>query len=225
MYRIITACVALISLVLILPIAAHADPVITGDWAFIDNRAPDDIFGFTGLRLNLTVRATDAGGSGALTGAGSSDTAVATNLGFPFPQPVNLPLNVVFPIIGGAEFTRLLLLTGSSQFPDVTGTYTFTVTNMSSESTVSTSHNLDKPEVIPIPTNLAFSDNSTTPVFTFTDPDPTPDITGLLRRYMVDIFDDSKTNIFQSDFLTTTSFTVPSGILGAGKTYYFRADS
>jgi hypothetical protein len=225
MCRIIRVGVVLGSLMLILPIAALADPTIIRDWAFIDNRPSGDIFGFTDLRLNLTVRATDPGGVPALTGPGSGATVVSSNPGVPFSTPRNVPLNVVFPIIGGAEFTTLPPLTGSGQFPNVTGTYTYTVTNTSSQSAVSTSHNLDKPEAIPIPTNLAFSNNSTTPIFSFTDPDPTPDPTGLNRRYQVDIFDASKTNIFESDVLLTPSFQVESGILEVGIIYYFRAHS
>ena len=223
MYRIIMVFAALCSLLLILPIPAHTTPTITADWAFIDNRPPDDFLN-PGLKLNLTVRATDPGGVPALTGLGSGATVLSSNAGFPFSNPHNVPLNAVFPIIGGAEFTALLPLTGIGQFPNVTGTYTFTVTNTSSQSASSTSHNLDKLEVISIPTNLAISDHSTTPVFTFTDPDPTPNVAGVIRRYQVEIFDESKTNILQSDVLLTPSFAVPSGILEPGQNYYFRAD-
>ena len=223
MNRMIVVPIALASLLLIIPIPTHAAPEITQDLAFIDNRPSGDIFGIPGLRLNLTVSATDTLGSGAL--AAGSSSAVPSNLSFPFAQPVNVPLNAVFPIIGGAEFTRILPLTGIGQFPDVTGTYTFTVTNSSLQSTSSTSHILDKTEVIPIPINLAFSDQSTTPVFTFTDPDPSPEVSGVNRRYQLNIFDASKTSIFESDVLPTASFAVPFGILEAGKTYYFRANS
>jgi len=225
MYRIVMICAALSSLLLIPPIPAHALPVITQDFAFIDNRPSGDIFGFSGLKLNLDVIATDPGGSGALTGAGSSHTAAPSNSSFPLTQPVNLNLNAVFPIIGGAEFTRILPLTGTSQFPDVTGTYTFTVTNTSSQTATSTSHNLDKPAVIPLPTSLTFSDQSTTPVFTFTDPDPTPSSTDLVRRYQLEIFDSTQTNIYGSSLAATPRFAVPAGILDAGLTYYFRAQS
>jgi hypothetical protein len=61
MYRIVTACVALTSLLFILPIPVHA-VTIDKDWVFIDNRPTDDIFGYGGVRLNLTVRALDPGG-------------------------------------------------------------------------------------------------------------------------------------------------------------------
>jgi len=221
MYRIIMVCVAIFSLLLILPIPTHADPIITKDWAFIDNRPADDIFGIIGLRLNLTVTATDSGGVPALTGPGSGATVDSSNSNPPYsPDPRNVPLNAVFPIIGGAEFTTLPPIT-TSDFPNVTGTYTFTVTNTSSQSDVSISHNLDKFEVIPIPTNLVFSDDLT--VFTFTDPDPSPDSDRLRRDYSVDIFDASMVNIFQSDLLGTPIFEVPDGILEPGMLFYFRA--
>lgn len=225
MKRTIVVSVALASLLLILPIPAHATPTITQDLAFIDNRPADDIFGISGLRLNLTVSATDTGGVPALTGPGSGATVVSSNPAFPFPTPRDVPLNAVFPIIGGAEFTTLPPLTGISQFPNVTGTYTFTVANTSLQNAVSTSHILDKLEVIPIPTNLTFSNNSTTPLFTFIDPDSTPDVAGVIRRYHVNIFDDTKNSIFQSDILLSPSFAVPSGILEVGRNYYFRANS
>lgn len=223
MYRMIAVCLALNSLVLLLPLPSHAVLVVDRDWAFIDNRPVDDIFGITDLRLNLTVRATDS--VAALTGPGSGATVVSSNAAFPFPTPRNVPLNAVFLILGGAEFSTFPPLTGVGQFPSVTGTYTYTVTNTSAQSVTSTTHLLDKLEVIPIPTSLVFSDFSTTPVFTFSDPDPTPEITGLNRRYQVDIFDSSKINIFQSASLLTPSFAVPAGILETGHNYYFRAVS
>jgi len=215
----------LASLLLILPILAHTAPVVFKDLAFIDNRPADDPWGKIGLNLNLNVKATDAGGSGALTGPGSGVTATASNPSYPFTEPTVLNLNAVFPIIGGAEYTRNNLSITEGQFSAVTGTYLFQVTNTSAESTSSTSHYLDKPEVIPLPTNLAFSDQSTTPVFSFTDPDPTPDLNDLFRRYQVEIFNSTLGNIFQSDFLLTPVFAVPIGILDYGMNYYFRAVS
>jgi hypothetical protein len=227
MYRIIMVCVAIFSVLLILPIPTYAVPTITKDFAFIDSRPSDDLFGFTGLILNLDLIATDTGGSSALTGAGSSQTVSASNSSFPFTNPSDMSLNAVFPIINGAEFTRFYFPLNSIQFPEVTGTYLFTVTNTNLQSVTSTSHDLNLPEVIPFPTNLAFSDQSTTPVFNFTDPDPSPNVAGVNRKYQVVIFDDTAahTNIYQSDILTATTFAVPSGILAAGQTYYFRAQS
>ncbi len=225
MNRIFTVCAVLSSLLLILPIPTHAAPTVSKDFAFIDNRPGDDLFGFTGLILNLDVIATDPLGSSALTGA--TQSVKGNNALFPFsPNPSNMSLNAVFPIIGGAEFTRFFPL-DQSQFSMVTGTYTFTIRDTVPSSVQSTSHNLDKLEVIPIPTNLAFSNNSTTPVFTFTDPDPSPNVSGVNRKYQVLIFDDTPThaNIYQSDISNGTTFTIPFGILEPGETYYFRAQS
>ncbi len=227
MNRTFMICAVLSCLLLILPIPILAAPTVTKDFAFIDNRPGGDLFGFTGLILNLDIIATDPGGSGALTGA--TQSVKANNPLFPFsPNPSNMSLNAVFPIVGGAEFTRFYsLLPDQSQFPNVTGTYTFTIRDTVPSSVQSTSHNLDKLEVIPIPTNLAFSNNSTTPIFTFTDPDPSPNVAGVNRRYQVLIFDDTPAhaNIYQSDISTGTTFTIPFGILEPGETYYFRAQS
>lgn len=224
MRRTIMVSAVLASLLLILPVLALAAPVVTQDLVFIDNRPVDDPWGRTGLNLNLTVKATDAGGSGALTGG--SVTATANNFTYPFTQPINVGLNAVYPLINGAEFTRNNISITESQFSDVSGTYTFKVTNTSNEITYSTSHYLDKLEVIPLPTNLTFSDQSTTPLFTFTDPDPTPNVTNLLRRYQVEIFDFStKVNILSSDLLLIPSFLVPTGTLAFDTEYIFRAVS
>jgi len=226
MYRIITGCVVICSLLLALPLVASAVS-IDRDFAFIDNRPADDIFGITGLRLNLTVRALDPGGYAALTGPGSGTQATASNGSFPFSQPVTYSNpNDFFPVSGGAEFTRLLgNPLGIGQFPSVTGTYTYTVRNTIGQTATSTTHNLDKLEIIPIPINLTFSNYSTTPIFTFTDPGSTPGITNLRRDYMVEIFNASMINIFQSDLLGTPNFEVPIGILEPGMLYYFRAVS
>lgn len=227
MYRNIMVFAGLCSLLLFLPIAVHATPTITADWAFIDNRPPGDIFGYSGLTLNLSVRATDPGGVPALTDPGSGATVHYNNVGFPFANPHNVPLNAVFPIIGGAEFTALLSPLVIGQFPNVTGTYTFTVTNSTisgSQTATSTSHNLDKTVVIPLPTNLAISDHSTTPVFTFTDTNPNTGSDDLLRLYQMEIFDNTKTNIYEPAAQASTIFAIPSGILQPGQHYYFRAD-
>ena len=226
MKRTVVVSSILASLLLILPILTHADPVVTQDLAFIDNRPADDPFGRTGLNLNLTIKATDAGGSSAL--PNGSVTATSSNSAFPFGQPISVPLNAVYPIINGAEFTRNNIRITPSQFPDVTGNYTFTVTNTSSQSVTSTSHNLDKPEVISLPTNLAFSDQSTTPTFTFTDPNPTSmgDLV-LNRKYQVEIltYDPPKTLLISSGILTSPSYTVPVNTLTPGVNYIFRAIS
>ena len=205
-----------------LPPSSDATPTIVNDLAFIENRPADDIFGIAGLRLSLDVAATDTGGSGALTGPGAKTQATSSNGSFPFAQPVTIPFTSVFGL-QGVEFTSLLLLTeGVADFPKVTGTYNFTVTNTSAQSVSDTGHNLDKPEVIPLPTGLQTNNKSTTPVFSFTDPNPTPGIAGLARAYDFFIHDGiTKDVIFDfsvatGGFSPTPSFTVPNGLLLPG---------
>jgi hypothetical protein len=207
-------------------LAARAVPTIERTWAFIDNRPGDDIF-VTGLRLNLTVLATDTLGSDALKfGSASVDSSNSSPPYSPDPRPV--PLNAVYPIISGAEFTTLPPIT-TSDFTKVIGNYTFTVTNSSSQTATSISHtlNLDKLEIIPFPTGLATNDHSTTPIFTFIDPDSSPNVPNVERWYQFEIFDAStpdEVNIYQSEVKQTIDFLpVPNGILQWGGTYYFRA--
>jgi hypothetical protein len=214
-------------LVLFTIVPTHSQPVITQDYAFIENSPAGSIIGPPGLQLELLLNVTDPGGLPALTGAGSSERATSTNPSFPFSQPINMAFGSgAFPVAGGGQFVSVFLLSGVGQFPAVTGTYIFMVTDTGSQSATATSHSLDKAEVIPLPTGLTFSDNSTTPVFTFTDPNPTPGVTGLVRRYSMDILDSTKKAIFSADRNSlTSSFTVPAGLLQVGQEYYFRADS
>jgi hypothetical protein len=93
-------------------------------------------------------------------------------------------------------------------------------------------HDLDKLEVIPFPTGLHTSNLSTTPVFSFTDPNPTPGISELARRHDMFIFDGiTRQAIFEfaptngGVLSTTPSFTVPAGLLLSGHPYFFRANS
>jgi len=83
-----------------LPLSAYPTPTILNDLAFIENRPADDIFGITGLRLQLDVNATDSGGQGALTGAGANTKATSSNVNFPFAQPVTVPFNSFFGLLG-----------------------------------------------------------------------------------------------------------------------------
>jgi len=231
MRRIIVLGSLLVAATLGFPLNAHATPTIVNDLAFVDNRPADDIFGLTGLRLQLDVAATDTNGQSALTGAGAGTKATSSNAGFPFSQPVTVPVNSFFGLLG-VEFTSNLLLPGgSASFPNVTGTYTYTVTNTTAQTTSVTSHNLDKPEVISFPTGLGTNNKSTTPIFSFTDPSPTPGIAGLVRRYDFFIFDGvTHGAIYEFAVDTghlslTPSFTVPAGLLVPGHPYFLTAAS
>lgn len=214
-----------------LPMRSYATPSFVNDLAFVENRPADDIFGIFGVRLQLDVAATDTGGPTALTGPGAKTQATSSNASFPFAQPVTIPVNSFFGLLG-VEFTANLLLSGgAADFSKVTGTYNFTVTNTSAQSVSDTGHNLDKPELIPIPTGLHTNNFSSTPVFSFTDPNPTPGIAGLARRYDFFIFDGiTKNAIFEFASSTgtlslTPSFTVPTGLLVPNHPYFLTAAS
>lgn len=207
---------------------AYASPTVIWDYAFVNYRPTDDIFAHSGLYLVLGLAATDTNGFDALTASGASMTVESTNSSFPVVQPVNLELDLTYSHSGGTEyreFNTFIQLTDSNQFSSITGRYIFTVTNADGETVASISHDLDKVEIIPLPTALTVSDLSTTPVFSFTDPDPTPNVAGVNRQYRMDIFDSSMKGIFSSAWSSTTSFSVPDGILQPGLEYYFRASS
>src|SRR5262245_18867291 len=212
-----------------LPPSSYATPTIVTDRAFIENRPADDIVGVTGLRLSLGVVATDTGGSGALTGSGAKTQATSSNGSFPFAQPVTMPFDSFFGLLGVDSTSLLLLSGGAADFPKVTGTYNFTVTNTSAQSVSDTSHNLDKPEVIPIPTGLHTNNKSTTPLFSFTDPNPTPGIAGLVRDYDFFVQDGITKDVIFAFSVSTgvfsfiPSFTVPAGLLVPGHPYFLRA--
>jgi len=231
MRKTLVLVLALIVAAFCLPSNTHADPTVVNDLAFVENRPADDIFGVHGVRLQLDLNVTDSGGSGALTGPGAGTKATSSNASFPFTQPVTIPFNGFFGLLG-VEFTANLLLSGgAADFSKITGTYSFTVTNTSAQPASVTSHNLDKPEVIPIPTGLGTNNNSTTPVFSFTDPNPTPGISGLARRYDFFIHDGvTMAAIYNFSVATghlslTPSFDVPAGLLLPGHPYFLAAAS
>jgi len=85
-----------------------------------------------------------------------------------FEQPVKATAN---PAITH-EFTKIIPM-ASGRFADVTGESAYTVTSKS-QSPSSMSHNLDRPSVVELPAGSAFSDNSTTSQFFFTDTNSTP---------------------------------------------------
>src|SRR5207244_3430898 len=93
-------------------------------------------------------------------------TGTSSNVAFPFGP---IPMALDFPLSpGGASFGASFNLT-PAQFSSITGTYTFHVCDTNG-CVNDTTHNLDHPEVLLFPTNLAFSNQTTMPLFTMTDP-------------------------------------------------------
>lgn len=225
MRRVISLATVLIWVLFTIAVPAYSTPSIISDWAFIDNRSENDIWGIKGLRLTIGLIATDPGGISALTGSGSEEEAMPNNVAYPYLEPIPLGLDLYNPVSGGGQFVTFPNIPKISEISNFTGTYDFTVTNTNSEDATSTSHDLDKPTVVPIPEDLSFSNFSTTPVFTFTDPNSTPSLEDLGRIYSMSIYDNTKTFLYSSAWLATPSFTVPDGILEPGMDYFFRAIS
>jgi hypothetical protein len=204
---------------------ASATPVISRSFVYVDNRSAADPFGTAGLTLHLEIIATDTEGPTAL---GSSPAAAAvlssSNPSFPFTLPVLLGQNamVVVPEPGGVDFIRFLPIT-ADDLPSITGSYTLVVRNTSLEVATAT-QNLLRPEVLGFPTNIAASDHSTTPIVTFTDPNPPPG-PELFRGYQLQIIDASTLVIFAStQLLQTPEFAIPPNSLTPGHDYLFRAN-
>jgi len=105
------------------------------------------------------------------------------------------------------------------------GTWDFTATDLDGDSHTITSNDLDKPRIIPLATNIQFSDQSLTPTITwdrvYFDDDldaGTPDVevdaySVWLRKYEFQYF-------FESEGLSNTSFTIPDGVLQFGEPVY-----
>lgn len=222
-------CMAAASLyVLLAPSVSPAMPMISSDLTIVENRPVDDFFGFPGLHLLTRVDATHPDGPGALTGPPAGATVDASNPDFPFADPSNLPLFTPGTLGGTSSWAALFAIT-PADLNDIEGTYTYTVTDNDSASDVHVGNDLDRAAVVPHPTNLAVSDNSTTPLFTFTDPDPDPAFGRLDRVYDMVIFDSAGNEIAILPSPTTASetpeFQIPSGLLTPGQQYWFRAQS
>jgi len=105
------------------------------------------------------------------------------------------------------------------------GTWDVTATDLDGNIATVTSHDLDKPRIIPLATNIQFSDQSLAPTITWdrvyfdddldteTD-DVEVDAYGVwLRRYGFQYF-------FESEELSDPSFTIPDGVLQFGEPVY-----
>lgn len=197
--------------------AAASTLTVISDHAFIDNRPSNDPL-LTGLNLNLDVRATDSVGGTAALLLGTA-TFVSSNPSYNLPAT---PMSLITSFPGGADWGATPPGVTVAEFPNIQGTFTFTVTDANG-TVMDTSHPLDFLEVLGFATNLTFSNNSTTPTFSFTDPNAAP-AAGLTRFYEMRIYDASLNQVFSSPVSTTPSFPVPPGILVAGHQYDFRAN-
>jgi hypothetical protein len=189
---------------------------VTGPFLFTENAGPNAAGIPVGRRLHLGAFVSDALG-------------VPANI-----QSVAASANVE----GQPSYTLL----ASSQpalgvfygiFPSYTGqlgSWNITVTNKNQPplTRTVTTHVLDKPRVIPLATNITFSNTSLTPTITWDpvtfdhdDNAETPPIP--VDGYEVRIFlSQVGTTFFRSAFLTGPSFTVPPGVLSPGQTVGFR---
>ena len=216
-----SACVLLLG-----HIADGSPPQILDELTYIENRPADDVFGFPGLYLVLRVDVTDADGVGNLTGPPAGATATSNNNSFPFANPVTLSgFNVDPPNV---FFISLLSVT-PAEFSDVSGRYTYRVTDNDLHTDTLLSHLLNRMEVVPLPTNLSVSDQSLTPTFSFTDPDPTPHVSGLSRGYQLWILDGDLRTVAlippAGSVQASPVMAIPAGLLCPCVTYHFRAQS
>lgn len=209
------------------PLVCTAATIIHGDLTVVENRPVDDFFGFPGLHLLTRVDASHTGGPAALTGPPANAKVSSSGGAFPFANPTTLSQFAVG-MTGVATWTELFPIT-PADLNDIEGVYTYTVTDNASVSSVHVGNDLDRAAVVPHPTNLAVSDYTTEPLFTFTDPDPDPAFARLDRVYDMVIFDDTGAEIAilpsPTTSSTTPSFQVPAGLLNPGQTYWFRAQS
>ncbi|MGD9724286.1 MAG: hypothetical protein AB7O59_24035 [Pirellulales bacterium] len=210
------------------PLVSAAAPIITGDLTVVENRPVDDFFGFPGLHLLTRVDASHPDGPGALSGPPANATVSSSNGDFPFANPSTLTQFSPAGLLGVASFTELFPIT-AADLNDIEGQYTYTVTDNDLTSTNHVGNDLDRAAVVPHPTNLAVSDYTTEPLFTFTDPDPDPAFGRLDRVYDMVIFDSSGNEVAilpsPTTSSTTPAFQIPAGLLTAGQQYWFRAQS
>ena len=183
---------------------------VTGPFVFTENAGPNSAGIPVGQRFHLGAFVSDALGVPANI---ASVTATANVQGQPnyTLSPSSQPALGVF----------------YGFFPSYTGqlgSWDITVTNQQGATRTVTTHALDKVRVIPLATNIAFSDTSLTPTITwdpvtFDDGGTTVPVDGYEVRILVG---QVGTTFFRSAFLTQPSFTVPPGVLSPGQTVSFR---
>jgi len=124
---------------------------------------------------------------------------------------IELPFVNIGPIMEGFYQKNL-------DYVDQTGTWEITATNTNNISNSVTTHNLDKPRLIPLAQNINISDNSTTPTITWDsvlfDDDLSPETGNVeVDFYRIRLVQGPFQQFFQSENLFETSFSVPDGLL------------
>ncbi len=205
--------------------AVAGGPIITGEGTLIENRPPGDLFGSSGLFLSLRASVQHPSGAAGFSGPPAGATAEASDNNFPFANPVTLSELEAFP--SELYFIELLPIT-PADFATINGRYRYRVTDVNGDTDTLLGHNLNRMEVIPLPTNLAVSNQTTAPIFTFTDPDPSPNVAGLLRVYHVWIINDLLQGVAKfppPGGSPTPAIQIPPGVMCPCRKYYLRAES
>ncbi len=174
---------------------------------FTDNRSPNDTF-LSGYFLFLDAQVSDPLGP-------SNITSVTAT-----PQRPDLPRLTLFPEVPGfsVNFSRAVPYTGQ------TGRYLLEATNNQGEKASLLSHDLDKPLKLDFPTNLATTNLSTTPTFTFTPPPGA-------NSFFLHVIDPvARASIFteRATFIAPDGspfFQIPPGILTVGKSVVLRGEA
>lgn len=212
-------------LLALVPLETRANPNIQSELTYIEHRPPDDIFGFPGLHLLTRCDVTDNDGVHLLVGPPANATVSCNNNNFPFANPAAMG----FAGLGGntAVFIQLFPIV-EADFPNLDGRYTYHVTNNNGNNDSLLSHRLNRMEVVPLPTNLTISNQTTTPLVTFTDPDPTPNLANLDRVYQLVIYDTALNFVAilpPGDAATSPSINIPASVLCPCVPYHIRAQS
>jgi hypothetical protein len=188
---------------------------LTDPHVFTENRGPNSAGFGVGHRFQIGTFVSDALGV-----PGNIQSVTATAL-TPGQSNFNLAFTAPGPIFQAGLYNNTPLYTGQM------GQWQITAQNNQGQTVSTLTHLLDKPRVLPLTTNIAFSDSSLTPTVTW---DPvvfdhdnnagTPPVPA--SGYEVRILTSTSNQFFRSAFLTQPSFTVPPGVLSPGQSVFFR---
>lgn len=206
--------------------ASAGGPNINADLTMVINYPAGHWTGIHGLHLQLTMFVSHPNGQAGFQGPLVSATAEnLNNNNYPFPNPTPLP-QIFWNTLDQGFLTRIPIT--AAQLPLIESRYRYRVTDAFGQTDQRTSHNLNRTEVIAIPTNLQVSHQTTTPVFTFTDPQPNPVPNGVYRVYNLLIVEAATANNVAllpqpAGSTSTPSVAITPGILCPCRDYYLRA--